>query len=47
MRFAPGVSRDAGLAAVAEDIKGLPNPYVNAAERPANVVFVLGNLIRR
>jgi ABC-type antimicrobial peptide transport system permease subunit len=38
VRFAPGVSRDAGLAAVANDIKGLPNPYVNAAERPASVV---------
>ena len=38
MRFAPGVSRDAGLAAVAKDIKGLPNPFVAAAERPANVV---------
>src|SRR6185437_16150725 len=38
VRFAPGVRRDAGLAAVANDIKGLPNPYVNAAERPASVV---------
>jgi hypothetical protein len=38
VRFAPGVSRDAGLAAVASDIRGLPNPYVNAAERPASVV---------
>ena len=38
VRFAPGVSRDAGLAAVANDIKGLPNPFVAAAERPANVV---------
>jgi FtsX-like permease family len=38
VRFAPGVSRDAGLAAVAKDLKGLPNPYVNAAERPASVV---------
>jgi hypothetical protein len=38
VRFAPGVSRDAGLAAVATDIKGLPGPYVNAAERPASVV---------
>jgi hypothetical protein len=38
VRFAPGVSRDAGLAAIANDIKGLPNPYVNAAERPASVV---------
>ena len=38
VRFAPGVSRDAGLAAVASDIKGLPGPYVNAAERPASVV---------
>jgi hypothetical protein len=38
VRFAPGVSRAAGLAAVSNDIKGLPNPYVTAAERPANVV---------
>jgi hypothetical protein len=38
VRFAPGVSRDAGLAAVANDIKGLPNPFVFGAERPANVV---------
>jgi FtsX-like permease family len=38
VRFAPGVSRDAGLAAVSHDITGLPNPYVTAAERPANVV---------
>jgi hypothetical protein len=38
VRFAPGVSRGAGLAAVASDIKGLPNPFVTAAERPANVV---------
>jgi hypothetical protein len=37
-RFAPGVSRDAGLAAVASDIKGLPGSFVNAAERPASVV---------
>jgi FtsX-like permease family len=36
--FAPGVSRDAGLAAVTKDITGLPGPYVTAAERPANVV---------
>jgi putative ABC transport system permease protein len=38
VRFAPGVSHDAGLAAIAHDIKGLPNPFVTAAERPANVV---------
>jgi hypothetical protein len=38
VRFAPGVSRDAGLTAVAKDLKGLPNPYVAATERPANVV---------
>jgi putative ABC transport system permease protein len=38
VRFVPGVSRDAGLAAIAKDIRGLPNPYVTAAERPANVV---------
>ena len=38
VRFAPGVSRDAGLAAVASDIKGLPGPYITAAERPANVI---------
>jgi len=35
VRFVPGVSRAAGLAAVANDIKGLPDPYVIAAERPA------------
>jgi ABC-type lipoprotein release transport system permease subunit len=38
VRFAPGVSRDAGLAAVAKDVKDLANPFVAAAERPANVV---------
>ena len=38
VRFAPGVSRDAGLAAVTKDITGLPGPYITAAERPANVV---------
>lgn len=38
VRFAPGVSRDAGLAAVTKDIEGLPNPFVATAERPANVV---------
>ena len=38
VRFAPGVSRDAGLAAVTKDITGLPDPYITAAERPANVV---------
>lgn len=38
VRFAPGVSRDAGLAAVSHDIEGLPDPFVTAAERPANVV---------
>ena len=38
VRFAPGVSRDAGLAAIPHDITGLPNPFVTAAERPANVV---------
>jgi hypothetical protein len=38
VRFAPVTSRDAGLAAVASDIKGLPGPFVAAAERPATVV---------
>lgn len=38
VRFAPGVSRDTGLAAVSHDMKGLPDPFVTAAERPANVV---------
>jgi len=38
VRFAPGVSRDAGLAAVAKDITGLPDPFVTAADRPASVV---------
>jgi FtsX-like permease family len=42
VRFAPGVSRDAGRAAVANDIKGLPNPVIAAAERPANVVSLAG-----
>jgi hypothetical protein len=37
VRFAPGVSRDAGLAAVTNDTKGLPNPFIVAAERPGNV----------
>jgi hypothetical protein len=37
VRFAPGVSRNAGLASVTSDLKGLPNPFVAAAERPANV----------
>jgi hypothetical protein len=35
---APGVSRDAGLTAISNDITGPPNPLVAAAERPANVV---------
>jgi putative ABC transport system permease protein len=38
VRFAPGVGRDTGLAAVTKDLTGLPNPFVAAAERPANVV---------
>jgi hypothetical protein len=38
VRFAPGVGRDAGLAAVTKDLTGLPNPFVAAAERPANEV---------
>jgi hypothetical protein len=38
VRFAPGVGRDAGLAALTKDLTGLPNPFVAAAERPANVV---------
>jgi hypothetical protein len=42
VHFAPGVSRDAGLAAVAHDITGLPNPFVTAAERPASVVSLAG-----
>ena len=37
IRFAPGVSRDAGLAAVTNDMRGLPNPFIVAAERPGNV----------
>ena len=37
VRFAPGVSREAGLAAITNDIKGLPFPWIIAAERPANV----------
>jgi hypothetical protein len=37
VRFAPGVSRDAGLAAVTKDLNGLPNPFIAAAERPGTV----------
>jgi predicted lysophospholipase L1 biosynthesis ABC-type transport system permease subunit len=42
VRFAPGVSRDAGLAAVASDVQGLPNPFIAAAERPGNVTSLAG-----
>jgi hypothetical protein len=37
VRFAPGVDRDAGLAAVAKDLKGIPNPFIFPAERPASI----------
>lgn len=37
VRFAPGVDRDAGLAAVTEDLKGIPNPFIFSAERPASI----------
>lgn len=37
VRFAPGVSRDAGLAAVTNDVRGLPSPSIVAAERPGNM----------
>ena len=37
VRFAPGVSRDAGLAAITNDIKGFRTRVIIAAERPANV----------
>lgn len=37
VRFAPGVSSAAGLSAVTSDIKNLPHPVVEAADRPANV----------
>jgi len=37
VRFAPGVDRDAGLAAVAKDLKGIPGPFIVAAERPASI----------
>jgi hypothetical protein len=38
VRFAPGVSRDAGLAAIGNDVRGFPSPFIIAAERPASVV---------
>jgi len=38
VRFTPGVSRDTGLTAITKDLTGLPNPFVAAAERPADVV---------
>jgi len=34
VRFAPGVGHDAGLAAIAYDIKGLPNPFVPPLSGP-------------
>jgi ABC-type lipoprotein release transport system permease subunit len=37
VHFAPGVDRDAGLAAVANDLKGIPNPFIFPAERPASI----------
>jgi ABC-type lipoprotein release transport system permease subunit len=37
VRFAPGVDRATGLAAVAKDLKGIPNPFIVAAERPASI----------
>jgi hypothetical protein len=42
VRFAPGVDRDAGLAAVASDVQDLPNPFIAAAERPGNVTSLAG-----
>jgi predicted lysophospholipase L1 biosynthesis ABC-type transport system permease subunit len=54
VRFAPGVSRDAGLAAVTNDVQGLPRPFIVAAERPgivsslariANVPVLLSGLL--
>jgi hypothetical protein len=38
VRFAQGVDRDAGLSAVAEDLKGIPNPFIFPAERPASII---------
>jgi putative ABC transport system permease protein len=37
VRFAPGVNRDAGLAAVAKDLKGIPNPFIFPAEQPGSI----------
>jgi predicted lysophospholipase L1 biosynthesis ABC-type transport system permease subunit len=54
VRFAPGVSRDAGLAAVVNDVQGLARPFIVAAERPgivtslariANVPVLLSGLL--
>jgi hypothetical protein len=54
VRFAPGVSRDAGLAAVTNDVQGLERPFIVAAERPgivsslariANVPVLLSGLL--
>ena len=54
VRFAPGVSRDAGLAAVTSDVQGLERPFIVAAERPgivsslariANVPVLLSGLL--
>jgi predicted lysophospholipase L1 biosynthesis ABC-type transport system permease subunit len=54
VRFAPGISRDAGLAAVTNDVQGLERPFIVAAERPgivtslariANVPVLLSGLL--
>jgi hypothetical protein len=37
VRFAPGVDRDAGLAAVAKDLKGIPTQFMFPAEQPGSI----------
>jgi predicted lysophospholipase L1 biosynthesis ABC-type transport system permease subunit len=42
VRFAPGVDRHAGLAAVANDLKAIPNPFIFPAEQPASITSLAG-----
>jgi predicted lysophospholipase L1 biosynthesis ABC-type transport system permease subunit len=37
VRFAPGVDRDVGLAAVVKDLKGIPTQFMFPAEQPGSI----------
>ena len=42
VRFAPGVDRDAGLAAVANDLQAIPNRFIFPAEQPTSITSLAG-----